>query len=265
MPIGGALGFVIGDFAQHLWGWRNAFLVVGGPGVVSALLCVFIVEPERKLATEKASIVRDARTLARVDLYRKGVIGYCAYTAAIGAFSLWAPKFVYATYGTELASAKFGLVTVIGGLIGTLIGGRWADRAAGVQTDGADRERVLAMLRVCAIGSAVGAPLAAAAFLAPTAPVFFALALPALVFLFLNTSPVNAVILQAVPSEYRASAMALSIFAIHVFGDLWSPPLVGFLADRLPMTIAMMTLPIAIAISAWVWWPRRSTHVPANR
>jgi hypothetical protein len=52
--------------------------------------------------------------------------------------------------------------------------------------------------------------------------------------------------------------MALSIFSIHVFGDLWSPPLVGLLADHLTMQLAMMALPVAIAASAFAWWPRRS-------
>ena len=55
--------------------------------------------------------------------------------------------------------------------------------------------------------------------------------------------------------------MALSIFAIHMFGDLWSPPVVGFLADNLPIQLAMMTLPIALGLSAAVWWPRAPRKV----
>jgi hypothetical protein len=51
--------------------------------------------------------------------------------------------------------------------------------------------------------------------------------------------------------------MALSIFAIHAFGDLWSPPLVGLLADHIPIQLAMMSLPGFIALSAWLWWPAR--------
>ena len=66
-----------------------------------------------------------------------------------------------------------------------------------------------------------------------------------------------AAVLRAVPTALRASAMALSIFSIHVFGDLWSPPLVGRIADHVPIEFAMMILPIAIAASAFLWWPRR--------
>ncbi|MBX3209213.1 MAG: MFS transporter [Labilithrix sp.] len=281
-PVGAALGYLVGGFVESRWGWRTAFLVAGGPGVLLAGTCLFIAEPERKLATEKADLLRDVKKLARVDLYRKGVVGYCAYTAAIGAFSYWAPKFLYARYALPLATAnfRFGIVTVLGGAIGTILGGRWADRssnaalpkanaedtasysgdpeAAQAREREAERLRVKRLLRICATGSAIGAPLAAGAFLSPSPTVFFALVFLAITALFLNTSPINAVILQAVPTELRASAMALSIFSIHIFGDLWSPPLVGLLADHAPIELAMLTLPLAIAGSAWLWWPRRA-------
>lgn len=266
MPVGAALGYIVGGFVESRWGWRSAFFVAGGPGIALALVCLLIAEPARKLSTEKPNVGRDVRTLVRMDLYRKAVFGYCALTAAIGAFSYWAPKFLYKRYDLPLATAnfRFGLITVVAGAIGTILGGRWADRA--VRKDEADghastpaaaaRSRVRALLRICAIGSICGAPIAVGCFVAPSANVFFVFAFFAILFLFLNTSPINAVLLQSVPPELRASAMALSIFSIHVLGDLWSPPLVGLLSDHLPIQIAMMTLPLAIGASGWLWWPR---------
>lgn len=263
-PFGAALGYLVGGFVEARWGWRTAFFVAGGPGMVSALACLLIVEPARVLSKEKADVKRDVGTLVRAELYRKGVLGFCAYTAAIGAFSYWAPKFLYARYDLPLkvANFRFGLITVVAGVLATIIGGRWADRMRArvvVQHAGdPDRETVRGLLRICAIGSAIGAPLALACFLSPTPGVFFVLVFFCILALFMGTSPINAVILQAVPAHLRASAMALSIFAIHVFGDLWSPPLVGVLADHLPIEMAMMTLPVAIALSALVWWPRKA-------
>jgi MFS family permease len=285
-PIGAALGYLVGGFVEHHWGWRAAFFVAGGPGVILALTCFFIAEPERKLATEKPDAMRDIGKLARMPLYRKGVLGYCAYTAAVGAFSFWAPKFLYARYGLPLVRANFlfGVITVLAGAIGTVAGGRLADRAAmkiraAAQTAeetgpsyrdetpeaksarllAADEARVRALLRICATGSAIGVPVAIACFLSPNSTLFFAFVFVTIVALFLNTSPVNAVILQSVPPELRASAMALSIFAIHVLGDLWSPPIVGVLADFLPIQMAMMTLPLAILASALTWAPRKAS------
>jgi hypothetical protein len=112
-------------------------------------------------------------------------------------------------------------------------------------------------------------PFAVAAFLMPMPVAFFALAFLAEIGLFLSTSPVNAIRLRAVPVELRASAMAAMIFAIHLFGDLWSPPALGALQqgvassmrverhDVTATTIAMMALPIVFALSAYLWWPRK--------
>jgi hypothetical protein len=52
--------------------------------------------------------------------------------------------------------------------------------------------------------------------------------------------------------------MALAIFSIHLFGDLWSPPLVGVLSDHMPPRLAMLTLAVAIGLSGYLWWPRRA-------
>lgn len=263
-PFGAALGYLVGGFVEAHWGWRSAFFVAGGPGLAIALVCLLIVEPERTFSTLKPDVKKDLGILVRAKLYRQGVLGYCAYTFAIGAFSYWAPKFLYARYGLELkvANFRFGLITVVAGVLATFIGGRWADimrvnvEKASLAED-VERDTVRGLLRICAIGSAIGAPLALACFLSPSSGVFFVLVFFCILALFLSTSPINAIVLRAVPTELRASAMALSIFSIHVFGDLWSPPLVGILADHVAIEIAMMVLPIAIAVSALLWWPRR--------
>jgi len=60
-----------------------------------------------------------------------------------------------------------------------------------------------------------------------------------------------------VPTERRASAMALSIFSTHLFGDLWSAALLGVLLDTLPLKLAMLSLPLTFAWTAYIWWPRK--------
>jgi hypothetical protein len=72
--------------------------------------------------------------------------------------------------------------------------------------------------------------------------------------LFLPVGPVNTLILETVPVACRASAMALSIFAIHMFGDLWSPQIVGYLSDRFQsLHLAVLILPLALVVSALIW------------
>jgi MFS transporter, Spinster family, sphingosine-1-phosphate transporter len=270
IPVGSALGYVLGGFIEARWGWRAAFYICGGPGLLLAFACLLIVEPQRKLREAKGSLAEGLRTLARLPLFRRAVLGYCAYTAALGAFAHWAPLFIAERFPkaltNETANYYFGLVTVAAGAIGTIVGGQWADRAqrslppVTAETTYDARENKLGvneLLRVCSIGMIVAAPLAAIAFFLPGHVAFFAFAFFAEIGLFLSTSPVNAIGLRAVPPELRASAMAAMIFAIHLFGDLWSPPLLGVLRRVLEPNVAMMALPLTFALSAFVWWPRR--------
>ncbi len=263
-PIGSALGFLVGGFMEKAYGWRGAFFIAGGPGLVLALVSLLVAEPARKVK-EKPNVVRDLGVLLSRPRYRQAVFGYCAYTAAIGGFSFWAPKFLVARYGMDLAKGNFvfGVVTVVAGAIGTLVGGRLAD-ARVAKAEKSDDAFVSSQLSVCALGSLVGAPLAVACFLSPTPTTFFACAFVAMLFLFLSSSPINAALLRSVPTELRASAMALAIFAIHALGDFWSPPLVGFLADHMPIQVAMQALPVGIALSAFLWWPRRVAGASAS-
>ena len=283
VPVGSACGYLLGGYIQQHYGWRTAFFVAGGPGVVLALLCLAIQEPVRKhLADAKAKILETATTLFRVPLYRRAVLGYCAHTAAIGAFAFWAPKFLSEHFlgdlatdpkapdaaGQALAAAnfRFGLVTVIAGALGTILGGWMADRAVRgmpVIPEGAahdhphNRMAANAQLRVCALGVAIAAPMTAAAFLVPSATLFFVCAGVAEIGLFLSTSPINIIMLRTVPAFMRASAMAVGIFSIHLFGDLWSPSLLGLMMDYLPIVAAMMALPALFAIAGALWWPRK--------
>ncbi len=254
-PVGSALGYVVGgavEAATH--DWRMAFFVAGGPGLVLALLCLLIVEPERAPSTARPDILASARELVRIPAYRDVILGYVANTFAMGGFAFWAPKYLHARYAMETgkASVVFGGLTVVGGLLGTLIGGFLGDRWAKGRTD--DPSVTRASVLVCALSGGLGAPLALACILSPSSTAFFAWLVPCEVALFLMSGPVNAAILRSVPAGLRASAMALSIFAIHMLGDLWSPPLIGLVADHAPMAWAMLVVPATFLLGGFIWW-----------
>lgn len=261
IPVGSALGYVVGGKVLSVThDWRMAFYVAGVPGLVLALVCLLIAEPPRQAPHATPAILDSARELLGIRPYRLMLFGYCAYTFAIGGFGYWAPKYLHVQYGLETGSAgqAFGMLTVVGGAIGTLVGGSLGDRWIAGRTD--DPSVVRASLRVCAWSAGLGAPLALAAILAPTGTTFFALLVPCEIALFLSSGPVNAAVLRSVPAGLRASAMALSIFAIHALGDLWSPPLIGLVADHAPMAWAMLAGPAAFALGA-VFWRRAVASV----
>ncbi len=284
VPMGSACGYLLGGFVEVRWGWRVAFFASGAPGLllVLALAFLWIGEPPRSPASsahrtqspgspgapQQLGVLASFRALWAVPIYRRCVIGDCAHTGAIGAIAYWTPKFLVERHGMKLDAANFwfGLTTVVAGFVAILLGGRLADAAVAklpLVPEGAppsapqNRAVIEAQLRICGLGVWLAVPLALAMFWVPTAAAFFALIFAAQLGLFVAISPVSAAMLRAVSPELRASAMAVSLFAIHVFGDLWTPPAVGALADVLPLDTALTVVPALLVVGAAVWWPMR--------
>ena len=253
IPVGSALGFVLGGFLDKHYGWRNAFFIAGGPGVLLALSCFLIAEPPRKQRDQAMPVGEALRGLRASGRYVWAVIGFVAQTFALGGFTQWAPKLLNQKFHMELHEADFffGVLVVVTGFVGTFAGGVWADK-----TPGADR--TAGALRVCALSTAAAVPAALVALLAPGGMVwlFFGAMGLAQLGIFMSMSPFNAVVLGAVPTETRATAMAASIFAGHLLGDLISMPLVGYLSDGMGGNLggAMMILPVALLFNALAWF-----------
>jgi MFS family permease len=259
IPVGSALGYVLGGQLEHAYGWRSAFFIAGGPGLLLALLALFIEEPKR--ATRRAASGPEAgvwKKLLGIEVYRDAVVGYAAQTFALGGFAAWAPKYLYRELQMDLKTADywFGLILVVTGLLATFVGAHLGDRFPG-------DDRARANLRFCAISLLFSVPFSIACLLAKTPLGFFVSIAVAEFAIFLSTSPINVVILQGVPEALRASAMALSIFAIHLFGDLVSPPLIGKISDSSSLQNAMFVLPVALAIGTVAWW-RGSARVAST-
>ncbi|MCS6899557.1 MAG: MFS transporter [Myxococcales bacterium] len=262
IPVGSALGFVLGGVLDKHYGWRNAFFIAGGPGVLLAFACLLIVEPERKLRPEAMTTRGALDGLWSSERYVWAVLGFVAQTFALGGFSQWAPKLLHQKFHLELHTADFyfGVLVVTTGFGGTFLGGFWADRALG-------EDRTQVAIRVCALSTAAAVPVALLSLLAPPgAPwLFFGAMGLAQLGIFVSMSPFNTVVLGAVPPETRATAMAASIFAGHMLGDLISMPLVGYLSDRMGGNLAgaMLILPAALLVNAIAWFvsSRRPAHV----
>jgi sugar phosphate permease len=141
----------------------------------------------------------------------------------------------------------FGGTIVVAGLAGTLLGGfgaTWWQR------------RTPAGYTLMLGGSLVlSVPLALFGIITGSTAAAMGLLAAAIFLLFFCTGPVNTVILEAVPVNVRGSAMAVSIFLIHLCGDMWSPEIVGSLADRLDGDLqkAVLILPAVLLIAALLW------------
>ena len=253
IPMGFALGFVIGGLLAHFFGWRMAFMIVGVPGVLTAILVWRLREPRRGATDEptphtaleeisespaqtaKALAHEDAkeswwRTVWRILTTRDWIIstaGYTALTFTLGAFATWATVLLVEDKGmTETnAAITLGVVTLLGGAAGTFGGGWLADRVAA--------KRRNAYFLVCAISTLIGILPTLLALVSDDARIYLPSIFFAVMLLFVSNAPFHAILINSVPTLVRATAVALNIVIIHTFGDAISRAAVGVLSDSL--------------------------------
>ena len=252
IPVGSALGFVVGGLVDHRWGWRAAFFVAGGPGLALAWLASRLWDAPRGRhdgggAAGPLALRPALRALAANGRFRRVVLGYAAYTFALGGVAAWMASFLERVRGLPktAATAGFGGVVVLTGLVGTAMGGWLGDRWL--------RRTPAAYLRLSGLATIVAAPLFALALIAPRPAVFWPAMIGAQLLMFASTGPINSEIVNVVDPGIRATAVAVSVFTIHALGDCWSPLLVGWLSDRTTLGTAVLVLPLAAAIGGLIW------------
>ena len=173
----------------------------------------------------------------------------------MGGFAYWAPKYLHAQlrHGDRPGERRLRRASRSSAASSAPWSGApgWTDRLARRRRRSGPAPRATCAVCVCTLSAALGAPLALAAILAPVAPlVLRAAPCPARSRSFSRAARSTPPSSAACPAGLRASAMALSIFAIHLLGDLWSPPLIGLVADHAPMAWAMLAVPAAFALGA---------------
>jgi hypothetical protein len=111
----------------------------------------------------------------------------------------------------------------------------------------------------------LAAPIALLALMAPQRHLYYPAVVAAELLLFMSTGPINAEIANMVSPLERASAIALSMFAIHLLGDVPSPPLIGHLSDVGSLAHAVLIVPVTIGIGGVIWLLCARTHRGAPR
>jgi predicted MFS family arabinose efflux permease len=249
IPVGSALGYLLGgNIGQH-FGWHTAFLLVGLPGLLLAVPVMLLREPPRggnEMPAEKdpEKAGNGYAALFTNRSFVTNTLAMAAMTFALGGLAQWVPSFLNRTHGLDVARGNtlFGALTVLAGIGGTLTGGWLGDRLQARSVKG--------YLHVSGWGFLVGTPIAAAAILTTSLPLCLAAMFCAEFFLFLNTGPLNTVIVNVTRPGVRAMAFAVNIFFIHALGDAVSPTLLGWLSDRWGLRGALLVTPAAIALAA---------------
>lgn len=260
IPVGSALGYIVGGVIGQHYGWRNAFFVAGAPGVILAFFLLLLAEPRRGAQDAVAAgpvggPARFVQALGPRKSYWVNTASQIIYTFAMGGLATWAPAYFVRERGIPLAVATttFGMLLVVAGFLGTLIGGRLALILAR-RWPGADFVLSGWSLTISIVFTLF-------AILSPTPAVFWPAMFVMLLLLFINIGPLNAAMANVLPPEVRARGFALTTMLIHLLGDAISPWLIGEASDRIGLKIPVLVTGCLLAASGLVLLAGRKTLV----
>ena len=247
IPVGSALGYLLGGVLGQNYGWHAAFLMVGVPGLLLAVPLALLRTPPRggdsPSLPSTESVSAGYAALFKNRSFVCNTLAMAAMTFAIGGLAQWIPSFLYRVHSLDVAKGNtlFGATTVLAGIFGTLAGGWLGDRWQKRSGKG--------YLLVSGWGFLIGAPFAAWAILAPDLTFCMSAIFIAEFFLFLNTGPLNTVIINVCNPAVRAMAFAVNIFFIHALGDAVSPTILGWLSDQWDLRSALLITPLAMVLA----------------
>ena len=248
IPVGSALGYVLGGLISEHFGWRWAFYLVAIPGIILGLACFFRKDPRAETgvrAKRQRAGLEDYLSLMRNRSFVFNCLAQTAMTFALGGLAFWMSAYlIFRNQSPALAIPVFGGITVVAGLTSTISGGFAADRLQ-------KRFRGSYFL-VSGVGMLVAFPLFIAVIYAPFPTAWFFL-FGAVFFVFLNTGPSNAALANVTAPKIRATAFAVNILVIHALGDAISPPLLGLVAGRSNMNAAFFVVSVAMLVSGVFW------------
>jgi MFS family permease len=246
IPVGTALGYLLGGVMGTKYGWRAPFYVGAAPGVLMALLLLLIPEPPLGQFDPPESKVPERDTLKSLlhnPAFLTATLGMAMMTFALGGLQVWEPTFLHRARGYSVLGANllFASSTIVNGLAASLAGGWISDRLL--------RRTKSAHYLVSAVSLGLGIPAMCVALFASGKPMVVGIFV-AEFFLLLNTGPLNAAVISSVGPHVRASALAANIFIFHLLGDVPSAALIGYMSDKYSLQLAFLGPVIAIALSS---------------
>ena len=230
--IGVLVGLVLGGWLEEFWGWRAAFMVVGIPGLILALVVRFTVREPIRGAQETAPVAGAPPPVAVVVRFLAARRSFIHLSLGIGltafagyAFAFWAPQFLRRVH--EMSSGELGTKVGIG--LGT--GGAIGSVLAGVLADRLGRRDVRWWLWIPAIACIGPLPFTLAFLLIGDPNLALVISFPGVVVAAMYQGPVFSTVQTLAPVRMRAVASGVLMFVTNIIGLALGPQSVGWLND----------------------------------
>lgn len=277
IPLGAGLGYGIGGVVAAHWGWRMAFFVVGLPGLAVALAALLLREPRRG-GSEPEELLAAAcepahrspwqayAALARNRSYVYNLLGMALFTFALGGLQAWAPKFFHKVRGMELQEANLWLggVVLVSGLFGTALGGVLGDLLGPWLGRSLPPRRGGGYFWLSGLTMLAAVPFFLLVLRLQVPVWIFSSMLLGLILAFVNYGPTNTIIVNVTVPNMRATAVAVNILAIHVLGDIPSPPLMGWVSDVTGSLFWGLAITVPAVLASGVFFCLGAPHLRAD-
>lgn len=230
LPVGIALSFYVSGTLAQTYGWRTAFIVAGIPGILLAVIALFLKEPARPdAAADQKTVARSPyksilSSQTMLWLIVSGVLhNFCLYALS----SFMTPYLMrYHGLGIRDASVIAMFVNGIFTLPGLLLGGLIGDKLSIKKANGG--------LLTVAVATILAIPLFSAAVMADkgSTSLFLWAMGGAFALMYFYYSITYKAIADITPPENRGAAMSVYFFALYVFGGALGPYGLGLLSDH---------------------------------
>ncbi|WP_288986805.1 MFS transporter [uncultured Sphingopyxis sp.] len=255
IPIGSLLGLIVGGIVNDLWGWRIAFMVVGVPGLLLAFMVPMFIKEVRARGADTAATTGASGALsigqALREVFSTRAFVYIAIAASFTAFlgygkGVWALILFQRSHGLSAGETGLllGVALGIAGILGTWLGGYFADRFGKT-----DRRH---MLTTPTIGMAVAAPILFLGYAVTEWHVAIALLFVPTVLNAAYYGPTFACVHGLVQPEARAMASAVMLFLQNLIGLGLGPLLFGMASEELKPTLGTESVRYVLYGAAWL-------------
>lgn len=277
--FGAGIGFLFGGFFDYPDKWRLAFYISAVPGLILAGLMLFLhnrmkadTDPEPVESTNRMSIFAIIRRCWQIPTFRVILFQHALGFFPLASISYWLVIYLSHAYGANstygsaalgksTGSILAGALLVLGGIIGGIYGGAWANRLR--------RKHAGARVRTGGLGFLWAAPFVALTLGAPyilqvipaykaAAPatqvqigvaIFALMGLCAAFFLNVYNGPTSAALQDVLPPNLRAAGGGLELTLAHVLGDIYATAAVGALADAFSAQLGGEQIGLALLVT----------------
>lgn len=247
--LGVAMGFLSGGWLNEFWGWRWAFVVVGAPGLLLALVFrLLVTEPRRSVVTSTSS---NHQTLPMAGvlgfLWKNNSFRNLALATGLHAFAAigvgsWLPSFFIRSHGlgTGEVASWLAPITSLAGAAGAILGGYLCDRL--------EKHDVRWNIGVPALAILVSVPFSVAVYMLGNYKMAFLLSVFPTLLGAMYFAPLISISHRLVGSQMRAVTSSVLLLVANLVGMGLGPWLTGLLSDTLHPILATESLRWALTI-----------------